>query len=55
MGTMLQIKPMLRVDEAGKLEVIGKPRGRKKAYADTVANMAQRWTPELGKSVLIVH
>lgn len=55
MGTMLQIKPMLRVDEDGKLEVIGKPRGRKKAYADTVERMAQSWSPELGKTVLIVH
>ena len=55
MGTMLQIKPMLRLDEEGKLEVIGKPRGRKKAYAELVARMAQSWLPELGKSVLIVH
>ena len=55
MGTMLQIKPMLRIDEDGKLEVIGKPRGRKKAYADLVERMAQGWSPELGKTVLIVH
>jgi len=55
MGTMLQIKPMLRLDENGKLEVIGKPRGRKKAYTDLVSRMAQSWAPELGKSVLIVH
>lgn len=31
LGTMVGIKPVLRVDEAGKLEVIGKIRGRKKA------------------------
>lgn len=55
MGTMLQIKPLLRVDEDGKLEVIGKPRGRKKAYTEIVERMAQSWFPELGKTVLIVH
>ena len=55
MGTMLQIKPMLHLDEDGKLEVIGKCRGRKNAYADLVERMADHWAPALGKSVLIVH
>ncbi len=31
LGTMVGIKPILRMDETGKLEVIGKIRGRKKA------------------------
>jgi DegV family protein with EDD domain len=33
-GTMLQIKPMLRGDEDGKIVVCGKIRGRKKAIAE---------------------
>lgn len=55
MGTMLQIKPLLRVDEDGKLEVISKPRGRKNAYTEIVNRMEQSWSPQLGKTVLIVH
>jgi DegV family protein with EDD domain len=33
-GTMLQIKPMLRGDEEGKIVVCGKIRGRKRAIAE---------------------
>ncbi len=31
MGTALQIKPLLHVDENGKLQAMGKPRGKKGA------------------------
>ena len=55
MGTMLQIKPMLYLDEKGKPEVIGTPRDRKKVYINLVTCMVQSWAPELGKSVLVVH
>jgi len=55
MGTALQIKPLLHVDEQGKLEAVGKPRGRKKAVSALIAKMEEGWLPELGNSVLIAH
>lgn len=55
MGTALQIKPLLHVDEQGKLQAVEKPRGRKKAIGAQLARMEQGWTPELGKLVLIGH
>lgn len=38
-GTMVQIKPIIRVDEEGKLQVIGKMRGRKKSLNHLVDMM----------------
>jgi len=55
MGTALNIKPLLHVDENGKLQSVEKPRGRKKAITAQLARMEQGWMPELGKSVLIGH
>ena len=55
MGTALQIKPLLHVDDSGKLQAVAKPRGRKKAIASLLERMEQGWTPEIGKSVLIAH
>ena len=55
MGTALQIKPLLHVDEEGKLQAVEKPRGRNKAIAAQSARMEQGWMPEMGKSVLIGH
>ena len=55
MGTALQIKPLLHVDEQGKLQAVEKPRGRKKAVAALVSRLEQGWIPALGKSVLIGH
>lgn len=54
-GTILNIKPFLRLDDSGKLEVIGKPRGRKKADAGLIAKMEQGWMPELSRTVIIGH
>lgn len=54
-GTMLQIKPLLHVDEEGKLHVAEKPRGRKQAIRTQVAHMKEGWTPEMGKLVVIGH
>ena len=55
MGTALQIKPLLHVDEEGKLQAVEKPRGRNKAIAAQSARMEQGWMPEMEKSVLIGH
>ena len=55
MGTMLNIKPMLHVDEMGKLAVSAKPRGRKKAMEAQLAQMDKGWTPVLSNLVVIGH
>lgn len=54
-GTTLQIKPLLHVTEEGKLQVAGKPRGRKKAIAAQLEKMTKGWTPERGNLVVIGH
>lgn len=55
MGTALQIKPLLHVDESGCLQVKEKPRGRKMAMEAQLAKMEQGWTPELGRLVVVGH
>jgi len=54
-GTVLQIKPLLHVDDKGCLQVIGKTRGRKRSIAMQISKMEQGWSPEVGKRVLIGH
>jgi len=54
-GTVLQIKPLLHVDEEGKLKVAEKPRGQKKAIASQIARMEKGWQPEITKTVIIGH
>ena len=54
-GTMLQIKPMLRVDEQGKLVVTQKPRGWKKAMSALVSQMDAGWMPEISRTVIVGH
>lgn len=55
LGTALQIKPMLHVDNQGQLEVVEKPRGRKRSIAAQMARMDAGWLPNMGKLVLIGH
>lgn len=55
MGTMLNIKPMLHVDEAGKLAVMEKPRGQRKAMEAQLKRMKAGWQPEMGRRVIIGH
>lgn len=54
-GSMLNIKPMLHVDDAGKLAVAKKPRGRKHAIREQVARMQEGWLPEISPLVVIGH
>lgn len=54
-GTALNIKPLIHVDELGKLAVAGKPRGRKRAIAVQMEKLEQGWMPELGKLIYIGH
>lgn len=55
MGTLLGIKPLIHVDENGKLVAVGKPRGKKKALEALVSNMEKGWQPEISKQVIIGH
>ena len=54
-GTLLQIKPMLRIAEDGTLAVIDKPRGRKQAIHRQVEHMQNNWDTARGKLVLVGH
>ena len=55
MGTLLGIKPLIHVDENGKLVAVGKPRGKKKSLEALVSNMEKGWQPEISKQVIIGH
>jgi len=55
MGTLLNIKPMLHVDSAGKLAVAAKPRGTKQALALQLEKLTSGWTPKISRRILIGH
>ena len=55
MGTMLSIKPIIRMDNEGKLENVGKSRGRKAAMNYLLDRMAETQIPELNDTVCIGH
>lgn len=42
LGSMVGIKPVIRIDEEGKLEVVGKVRGRKKAIQTIIDKLMER-------------
>lgn len=52
-GTMLNIKPIIRVDDEGKLENLAKCRGRKAALNYLLDRMAESYIPELNETVYI--
>ncbi|MBQ7859000.1 MAG: DegV family protein [Faecalibacterium sp.] len=54
-GTMLQIKPLLHVDANGKLELAGKPRGRRKAMDLQIEQMEKGWLLQLTQQVVVGH
>ena len=54
-GSVLNIKPLLRVDEAGRLAVVQKPRGVKAAMSALVSRMSEGWMPEMGRLAVIGH
>lgn len=54
-GTLLQIKPLLHVDDEGALKSMEKPRGRKKAIEAQIARMANGWGAAYSKRVVIGH
>lgn len=55
MGAVLNIKPMLYVDEEGKLKTAEKPRGNKQAIKAKLSHMQETWAPEMGNFVLVGH
>ena len=55
LGSMLQIKPMLRGDEDGKIVVCGKIRGRKKAIAELTEVYAKKVKDPEHQRVAISH
>ena len=54
-GTMLNIKPIIRVDNEGKLENCAKCRGRKAALNHLLDRMAESFDPDLCDTVFVGH
>ena len=54
-GTMLNIKPIIRVDNNGKLENLAKTRGRKAALSYLLDRMAETFDPGIDDTVFIGH
>ncbi len=54
-GTMLGIKPLLHVDEGGRLEAVGKPRGIKQAIAAQLDRIENGWSPDICRRIVIGH
>lgn len=52
-GSMLNIKPMLAFDEEGKLKVLEKCKGMKKAFARTIEHMALAPVDENGIAIVV--
>ena len=55
LGSMLQIKPMLRGDEDGKIVVCGKIRGRKRAISELAEMYAKKVVDAEHQRVAISH
>ena len=54
-GTMLSIKPIIRVDDEGKLDSCAKSRGRKAAINYLLARMEESFDPTMSDTVFIGH
>lgn len=55
LGTLVQIKPIIHMDNEGKLQVIGKERGRKKSLnkiVDMAAEQSKGWDNDI---IMITH
>ena len=55
LGTMLSIKPVMHVDNAGKLINVAKARGRRAAIEAMVEKMKATWIPEENEAIFISH
>ena len=54
-GTMLQIKPVMHVDNEGHLIKVGTARGRKASLNALVAKMGETMLPDVNDTVFICH
>ena len=54
-GSVMNIKPVLKTDETGKLKVVYKARGRKLAIAKLVEQMNEHYFPDGSDTVFITH
>lgn len=54
-GSLLQIKPLLCVDNEGKLQVAEKPRGHRRAIETQLSHIEKDWRPEMGKTMVVGH
>ncbi len=55
MGSILHVKPMLYVDDNGKLGTYAKAKGRKKALEMLAENMKATYLPEENEEIFISH
>ena len=55
LGTIIKIKPIIHINDEGKLIVIGKERGRKKALQTLVERMAEKSQGFDNDIVMITH
>lgn len=55
LGSMVQIKPMIHMDNEGKLQVIGKERGRKKSLQKIVERAAEQYKGWENDLIMITH
>ncbi|MBR4019527.1 MAG: DegV family protein, partial [Clostridia bacterium] len=54
-GTMLNIKPVMHMDNEGHLVAVGKVRGRKTSLKELVNSMEASWLPEENPTIFISH
>lgn len=54
-GSMLQVKPMLEISKEGKVEVIGKVRGRKTSLDKLVKKFLDTYVPEENEIIFLCH
>lgn len=55
LGTMLQVKPLIHVDDSGRLQVIGKERGRRRALQKLVERTVKQAQGHENEVVMITH
>ncbi|MDO4792578.1 MAG: DegV family protein [Filifactor alocis] len=54
-GTVLSVKPILRVNEEGKLEVVDKCRGNKAKMKNLAQKFEAMWEPDEHREIVIFH
>ena len=52
---MLDLKPVLKVNEEGKLAVVSKERGRKKAVKYMLDNLTENITDDTSIPITVIH